>query len=311
MNKKITVHIPATSANLGPGFDVLGIAVHLYNDVILSADSKALSASRQMSHLSVEIEGEGESTLPRNPSNLVVRAAYKVFERTHRWPTELSVKLVNRIPLSRGLGSSSAAALGGICAANALIGSPLKDEELLEMAVAMEGHPDNVVPAMVGGFCISVFVDHRVQYLKFPVPPGLRAVVCSPDKPLDTQEARRVLPSRIPYSAAVFTSSRVAFLIGAMLQKRFDCLGFAMDDVLHQPVRAKLIPGLNEAIREARKAGAFGAALSGAGSSVIAFSKPGQAASRVGHAMQTAFQHHGISSRFRDLDLENRGVRIS
>jgi len=311
MNKKVTVHVPATSANLGPGFDVLGVALHLYNDVILSADPKGFSPSRHTPQLFVEVEGEGTGTLPRNHSNLVVRAAFKVFERTHQWPKELYVKLVNRIPLSRGLGSSSAAALGGICAANALIGRPLKDEELLEMAVAMEGHPDNVVPSMVGGFCISVFVNHRVQYLKFSVPPGLRAVVCSPDKPLETQEARRVLPSRIPFSAAVFTSSRVAFLIGAILQKRYDWLSFAMDDVLHQPARAKLIPGLNEAIREARNAGAFGAALSGAGTSIIAFCKPGQTAAHVGHAMQKAFQHHGIASRFRDLDLENKGIRIS
>ena len=311
MNKKVTVHVPATSANLGPGFDVLGVALHLYNDVILSVDSIELSSVRHTPQLFVEIEGEGAGALPCDDSNLVVRAACKVFERAHKWPKELRVKLVNRIPLSRGLGSSSAAALGGVCAANGLIGHPLKDEELLEIAVAMEGHPDNVVPAMVGGFCISVFVDHRVQYLKFPVPSDLRAVVCSPEKPLETQEARRVLPSRIPFSAAVFTSSRVAFLIGAILQKRYDWLGFAMDDVLHQPVRAKLIPGLSEAIREARKAGAFGAALSGAGTSVIAFCKPGQTAAQVGHAMMKAFQHHGVASRFRDLDLENKGVRVS
>jgi homoserine kinase len=311
MNKKITVHVPATSANLGPGFDVLGIALHLYNDVIFSADPKAFSSSRRTQAFSVEIEGEGTATLPRNSSNLVVRAACKVFERAHKWPKELHVRMVNRIPLSRGLGSSSAATLGGICAANALLGGPLKDHDLLEMAVAMEGHPDNVVPSMVGGFCISGIVGHRVQYLKFSVPSGLKAVVCSPARPLETQEARRILPSRIPYSAAVFTSSRVAFLIGAMLQKRYDWLDFAMDDVLHQPARAKLIPGLNEAIREAKKSGAFGAALSGAGTSVIAFIKPGPTAARVGQAMQKAFQHRGLPSHFRELDLENKGVRIS
>jgi homoserine kinase len=311
MNKKVIVHVPATSANLGPGFDVLGIALHLYNDVIFSADPKAFSSSRHTPALMIEIEGEGTATLPRNSANLVVRAAFKVFEYARKWPKELHVKLINRIPLSRGLGSSSAATLGGMCAANALLGRPLKDHDVLEMAVAMEGHPDNVVPSMVGGFCISGIVDHRVQYLIFPVPSGLRAVVCSPDKPLETQEARRILPSRIPYSAAVFTSSRVAFLIGAMLQKRYDWLGFAMEDVLHQPARARLIPGLNEAIRDAKKAGAFGAALSGAGTSVLAFTKPGLTAARVGQAMQKAFQHHGLLSHFRDLELINKGVQIS
>jgi len=141
MNKKVTVHIPATSANLGPGFDVLGVALHLYNEVSLSADPQGLSHSYRAPQLAVDIEGEGTAVLPRNHTNLVVRAAYKVFEKARRWPKELHAKLVNRIPLSRGLGSSSAAALGGICAANALVGKPLSDETLLEMAVAMEGTP--------------------------------------------------------------------------------------------------------------------------------------------------------------------------
>ena len=311
MNKKVTVHIPATSANLGPGFDVLGMALHLYNDVSLSADPSAFAHAHQTPHLVVDIEGEGASILPRNHTNLVVRAANKVFEKAKRWPKELHVKLVNRIPLSRGLGSSSAAALGGICGANALLGKPLSDETLLEMAVGMEGHPDNVVPAMMGGFCVSGIINHEVRYLKFAVPSALRAVICSPDRPLETQEARRVLPSRVPFSAAVFTSSRVAFLLGAILQKRYAWLSFAMEDVLHQPARARLVPGLNEAIREAKKAGAYGAALSGAGSSVIALAKPGKIADEIGHSMQKAFAAHHVASRFQVLALENKGLKIS
>jgi homoserine kinase len=309
MNKKVTVHIPATSANLGPGFDVLGLALRLYNDVSLSADPKEFSHSQRTPHVAVNVEGEGTGILPRDASNLVVRAAFKVFERARRWPAELHVRLVNRIPLSRGLGSSSAASLGGICAANALIGKPLKDNDLLEMAVAMEGHPDNVVPAMVGGFCVAGIVDHEVRYLKFDARSNLRAVVCSPDRPLETQEARRVLPSRIPFSAAVFTSSRVAFLMGALLQKRYEMLSFAMEDVLHQPSRARLIPGMNEAIRDAKKAGAYGSALSGAGTSVIALCRPGPKSKDVGRAMQKAFANHHVSSRFQVLDLINKGVK--
>jgi homoserine kinase len=311
MNKKVTVHIPATSANLGPGFDVLGVALRLYNEVSFSADVKSAGPYRQLPLVSVDIEGEGTGLLPRNPSNLVVRAAFKVFEKAKKWPKELHVKLVNRIPLSRGLGSSSAASLGGICAANALIGKPLSEQTLSELAVGMEGHPDNVVPAMMGGFCVSGIIDHQVRYLKFPVPSSLKAVVCSPDKPLATQEARRVLPSRVPFSAAVFTSSRVAFLLGALLQKKYEWLSFAMDDVLHQPVRAHLVTGLNDAIRDAKKAGAYGAALSGAGSSVIAFAKPGPVSKRVGQAMQKAFANHHVPSRSQVLDLENKGVQWS
>jgi len=311
MTKKITVHVPATSANLGPGFDVLGVALHWFNDVSFEMDHLQASAHRPLVSLSVEVEGEGFDSLPRDESNLVAKAAYKIFEKAKRWPKSLWIKLHNRIPLTRGMGSSSAAIIGGMAAANALLGKPIKDEALLELAVAMEGHPDNVVPAFVGGFCVSGVIHGEVRYLKFDVPPALRAVVCSPDQPLATSAARRVLPSRVPLSAAIFTSSRVAFLLGAMLQRRFEWLGFAMEDVLHQPVRAHLIPGMNEAIREARRAGAWGCALSGAGSSIVAFTKPGATAKRVGQAMQKAFTAHRQPSHVLDLSLENKGIRYT
>ncbi len=307
--KKVTVHVPATSANLGPGFDVLGIALHWFNDVSLDAEQVHVAAQRPHIGLSVHIEGEGVDTLPADESNLAVKAAFKIFERAKRWPRTLAVHLHNRIPLSRGMGSSSAAIIGGMCAANAVLGRPIRDEEILDLAVKMEGHPDNIVPAFAGGFCVSGIIHQAVRYLQFPAPPDLRALICSPDRPLATSAARRVLPGRIPFSTAVFTSSRVAFLVGSLVQKRFENLGFAMEDILHQPARAHLIPGLTEVIAEARKAGAYGAALSGAGSSVIAFTKPGPTTRRVGRAMQRAFHDKGVSSRVLDLALENKGVQ--
>lgn len=308
MSKKITVHVPATSANLGPGFDVLGVALKLYNEVTLETENTSWSSVKSPFPLEVYVQGEGANTLSRDGKNLVVRAAMRVFEQARRWPKSLKVNLVNRIPLSRGMGSSAAAVIGGICAANALIGAPLSQEAMLDLANGMEGHPDNIVPAFAGGFCLSGIIAGEVRYLKFQAPQNLRAVVCSPDKPLATKEARRVLPSRIPFSAAVFTSTRVAFLIGALLQKRYDLLGFAMEDVLHQPARARLIPGLQDAIQDARKAGALGAALSGAGSSVIALIS-GSNGKKVGEAMQKAFAFRGIASRWQELTFEGKGVR--
>lgn len=309
MIKRITVHVPATSANLGPGFDVLGVALHHFNDVTFDTKGQGWSSHRGPFPLAIQVEGQGQETLPRNESNLVIRAAMKVFDQAKRWPKSLQARLVNRIPLSRGLGSSAAATLGGLCAANALLGKPLSDPELLDQAVRMEGHPDNVTPALVGGFCVSGVIQNQPRYLKFRAPSGLRAVICSPDRPLPTSQARRVLPSRVPFTAAVFTSSRVAFLIGAILQKRYDLLGFAMEDVLHQPHRARFVPGLPEVIREAKKAGAWGAALSGAGSSVIAFARPGPVSRRVARAMKQAFDAHQLGSRCLELSLDNRGVR--
>lgn len=310
MTKKVVVQVPATSANLGPGFDVLGVALSLYNEVHLETDDASFSSFRQTPVTSITIEGEGAGKLATDGSNLILRMALKVFEKAKRWPKGvLRLKTINRIPLARGMGSSSAAIVGGLCAANALTGGRLPQSVLLEMAVGVEGHPDNVVPALVGGLCVAGVVKEETRYLRFPVPSDLHAVVCSPDRPLETKEARRVLPSRIPFSAAVFTSSRVAFLLGALQQKRYDWLSFAMDDVLHQPARARLIPGLRDAISEAKKAGAYGAALSGAGSSVLAFVKPGPLAKKVGLAMQRAFAARHIASVIHDLTLDNKGVR--
>jgi homoserine kinase len=308
--KKVRVQIPATSANLGPGFDVIGVALKLYNEVSVEADPKGWSSHRQTPSIAMDIRGLGANDLPRDPSNLVVRAMLRVCDKVHRWPRLLRMQLVNRIPLSRGLGSSAAATVGGIVAANALLGKPLKEAELLNLATAMEGHPDNVTPALVGGFCISGLVNHEVRHLKFAVPSDLRAVVCSPSRSLATSEARRVLPSRIPFSAAVFTSARVAFLVGALVQRKYEWLSYAMEDILHQPARAALIPGLADVIRAAVGAGAWGSALSGAGSSVIALSKP-SVAKAVGRAMEKAFADEGLNSHAQVLMLENSGVKIS
>ncbi len=310
MSKKVIVQVPATSANLGPGFDVLGLGLALYNEVHLETDDTNFSTFRQTPATTITIEGEGAGQLPTSSSNLILRMVLKVFEKAKRWPKgAVRLKTVNRIPLARGMGSSSASIVGGLCAANALTGGRLPLSVLLEMAVNVEGHPDNVVPAFVGGLCVAGVVKGETRYLRFPAPPNLNAVVCSPDKPLETRDARRVLPSRIPFSAAVFTSSRVAFLLGALQQKRYDWLDFAMDDVLHQPARAHLIHGLKDAISEAKKAGAYGAALSGAGSSVIAFVKPGPLGKKVGLAMQKAFAAKNVTSQFQELTLDNKGVR--
>jgi homoserine kinase len=307
--KRVHVRVPATSANLGPGFDVLGVALPVYNEVEMEINGGGWTSTRQSISVSVDIEGEGFDALPRDESNLIVRTAFRLFETVRKWPGTLKIKTTNRIPLARGLGSSSAATLGALCAANRLCGNPLSSDALLKMATGIEGHPDNVVPAMLGGFCISGMFDEEIRYMKFPAPTGLRAVVCIPQKPVSTKDARRVLPSRVPLSAAVFTSSHIAFMLGALWQRKYSWLNFAMDDVLHQPARASLIPGLKDVIEEAKKAGAYGSALSGAGSSVIAFAQPGRVARHVGQSMQKRFAARGVASRWIDVRLENKGVR--
>lgn len=307
--KRVFVRVPATSANLGPGFDTLGVALGLYNDIRMQA-SGPWSRRRAKLALEVVVTGEGAETLPRDARNLVIKSAFRVFANARRWPRTLQVSLYNRIPLSRGLGSSAAAVAGGLSAANALVGSPLSSQALLNLAAGMEGHPDNVAPALFGGFCVSAMTHGGVQFLRWPMPSGLTAVVCSPETMLKTRKARDVLPARVPFSAAVHTSSRVAMLMGAILQRRWDLLALAMDDVLHQPARAKLVPGLAGVIAAAHSAGAYGAALSGAGSSVIALCPP-RSAARVGRAMNAVFVRRGVDCRVRELPFDNKGVRIS
>jgi homoserine kinase len=310
--KRVHVKVPATSANLGPGFDVLGVALPLYNDITMEINGGGWTTARRQVDISIDIEGEGFDVLPRDESNLLAKTAFEVFETARKWPGTLKIKAINRIPLARGLGSSAATILGAICAANKLCGSPLTDQQVLNMAAAREGHADNVVPAMVGGFCISMVLNQETHYVKFPAASSLQAVVCIPQKSLSTKEARRVLPSRVPLSAAVFTSSHVAFLLGALWKRNYPWLSFAMDDVLHQPARAALLPGLRDVIADAKKAGAYayGAALSGAGSSVIAFVKR-SVAKNVGDMMQKRFASRGVASRWLALPLENKGIRYS
>jgi homoserine kinase len=173
----------------------------------------------------------------------------------------------------------------------------------------MEGHPDNVVPALVGGFCVSGLFEQGPRFWKVPVPSGLKAVICVPERPLATEEARRILPAEVSIKDAVFTASRTAFVIGALLQKRYDWLLEAMEDRLHQPYRARLIPGLLDAITAAKKAGAYGAALSGAGTCVIALIPSNAAAAKVGKALQAAFHRAETASEWLELNFENRGVR--
>jgi homoserine kinase len=306
--KTIAVLVPASSANLGPGFDILGVALSLYNEVRFSGDAWSTSPTKD---LCLEIQGAGVIDLASDATNLVIQAAYAVFRKAKRWPKHLDAQLINRIPLSRGLGSSSAAIVGGLVAANHLLGNTFSYDVLLEMAVAMEGHPDNVTPALLGGFCVSGMFEGKPRHWIIPAATNLKAVVAVPELPLPTKAARAVLPKQVSMKDAVFTASRVAFLLGALVQKRYDGLGSSMEDVLHQPYRKRLIPGLMEVIAAARKAGAYGAALSGAGSCVIAFTPAGAVQKRVGLAMQAAFRKHGVTSQALHLNLENKGVRVS
>ena len=298
MALRVTVSVPATTANLGPGFDCLGLALNLCNRITFSDAAIGLN---------VESIGEGAKALPRDGNNLVLRAARSVFDEVGRRPAGLSVMLENRIPVGSGLGSSAAAVVGGMLAANAILGRPLSREELLELAVDMEGHPDNVTPALYGGLTISLATESGLIVERVPLA-DLEAVVVLPDHSLSTLAARNALPRQVPLTDAVFNLGRVGVLVRALESGDYERLGVAMDDRLHQPYRLPLIPGIEDAFKAGRDAGAAAVVLSGAGPSAIAFAPGGH--DRIAAAMTDAFTSQGVGCRSWILSARSSGSSV-
>lgn len=303
---KVKVSVPATSANLGPGFDSLGLALQIYNELTLSI----AAGSRP----EVKISGEGAALLPRDGSHLSLRAADALFEAAGLAPPIWNLIQHNRIPLASGLGSSAAAIVGGLHAANLFLPEPFNRERLLELAVELEGHPDNVAPALLGGLVICCRDRGRWRTLRALPAPGLSLLLALPDLTFSTIGARQVLPERVLRSDAVFNLGRTAALTAALLAGTEEPLGWATEDRLHQPYRLPLIPGAEAALAAARRAGAGGAAISGAGPSIIVFwFRRGTSDSRaknIAAALQGAFSGAGISCRIVSTIIDNEGVTL-
>lgn len=257
--RAVHVRVPATSANLGPGFDCLGMALDLWNTVTLERGRDG-----------VTITGEGADRIRRDQGNLVLRAVGAVFRRLGQDQPPLAFACHNVIPMSRGLGSSSAAIVGGLVAGNALCGGPLTQQDLLKLATELEGHPDNVTPALLGGCQIAVQEGGKVVASRVPLPPGLSAVLFVPTMPMPTAKARAVLEPNVAREDAVYNIGRAALLVNALATGRLDALDVATRDRLHQPQRERIFPQMRLLFRAARQAGALGVFLSGAGSTILA-----------------------------------------
>ncbi len=298
--KIIHVRVPATTANLGPGFDALGLALDLWNEAkFLQTDDRKII---------ITIAGEGKETLPTDERNAILSAALQLYALVGKTPDGLTIHCLNRIPPLSGMGSSSAAMLTGLLGANALLGEPFSRQEILTMATQNEGHPDNVVPAMLGGLVASVIADGQIVTRKLLVSP-MAITVVMPDFYFPTQTARELLPEYILRQDAIFNLSRVVLVIKALESGDLTLLGKVMDDALHQPYRLPLIPGAQEAIKAAKGAGARAVALSGAGPSLIAFSgQPAEAG--IGAAMQQAFEQAGVRARVFPLNISQSGASV-
>lgn len=289
---RVTVEVPATSANLGAGFDTLGLALDLTNSIRLEA------APHPGVH--VTVEGFGADTLPRGNENLVAQVVHRFYtEAGMPRPAGLHIHQVNRIPLFGGLGSSATAIVGGLLAASAFSGAKWGVDAILNLASKIEGHPDNVAPALLGGLVTSILTPSgAVKAVSVPVNEAWRvaAVLVIPPVEVNTRAARAALPDQVSLADAVHNLGRAALFVAAVAAGRTELLGEAMQDKLHQQRRAQFIPGLVEALTAAEKAGALGACLSGSGPTVLALVEPHRAEA-VSDAMLGAFDAVGVGAQ--------------
>jgi homoserine kinase len=295
--RTLRVSVPATAANLGAGFDVLGLALDLHNEFsLIPADS-----------LHIAISGYGES-LPADETSLFYRSLAHLCALAGKPVPPLHISMDLRVPPGKGLGSSATAVVGGLVAANALLDGPFGVDVLLREAVDLEQgqHADNVASALLGGLVVNDTSGAEVVSVQVPFPEELKAVVLTPDFPMDTVSGRALMPSHYPRADVIFSTGRVALFLAALNLRRYDLLASAMQDRLHQPYRAQIFPGMADLIWAAIEAGAHGACLSGGGSSILALAT--ERLEEIGEALVRAAGEHGIEGDVRILEIDRVGA---
>lgn len=256
----IEIRVPATSANIGPGFDCLGIALNLYNRYFIEEIKEGLI-----------IEGCDKEFA--NENNLIYTSMKKCFRKVGYNYKGIKIKIEHDIPVSRGLGSSAACILGGIIGANEIAGRVLSKDEILQLATEIEGHPDNVAPALFGGMMVSLLEDNRVYHSRIEIAKGLKFLALIPDFKLSTEESRAILPKKIPYKDGVFNVGRVSLMISTLINGQFDLIKIACKDSLHQKYRGSLIEDYDMIMKYCESLDSFGVFLSGAGPTIMVILK--------------------------------------
>lgn len=300
---KVTVSVPATTANLGVGFDCLGAALTLANEfqfAVVNSDTK----------LKITVLGKEAYKVGTGENNLIYRSLLQLYQRIGKTPPNLEITIKLGVPLSRGLGSSATAIIGGLLGANNLAGNPLSQSEIIVMAIAIEGHPDNVVPALLGNCLLSVEDAGKWQICPIPWHQDVIPVVAIPNFELSTREARSVLPNEYSRSDAIFNISRMGLLLKALETNNGEWLKTALSDRLHQPYRQKLITGYQQIQQAAIDAGAYGMVISGAGPTLLALTNPDRVDSVVKSMAQT-WSSIGINATVRSLTIDTVGAKVT
>ena len=299
----IRVKSPATTANLGPGFDCLGMAVDIWNYLEVE-----WSVNNQLQETSIEVYGEGSDELETDTTNLVYQSIKFLFGEAGQKLPPVRVRCENNIPLSRGLGSSAAAISSGLVAANFMVGNLFESNELLEMAATIEGHPDNVAAAILGNLQLVIVEDQQLYTVSISPPEDLQLVIFVPDVRISTDDARRVLPSAVTISDAVYNASRVGLLVAGMLTGHTEYFHHSVQDKLHQPYRELLFPAMKVIFKAAEDAGALGVFLSGSGSTIMALTKGREMT--VAYEMGEAARQTGVVGELRITKPASEGTLV-
>ncbi|MEB3312418.1 MAG: homoserine kinase [Snowella sp.] len=300
----ITVAVPATTANLGPGFDCLGAALSLYNHFTFT-----IQPDLEADFL-ITVTGAERDRVSRDDSNLLYQSFLKFYQHLGQTPPKTQMEIQLGVPLARGLGSSATAIIGGLVGANALAGQPLSVQELLDIAISIEGHPDNVAPALLGHCQLSVNDGEKWLVTPLVWHSDLVPVVAIPDFELSTEMARSVLPKDYARADAIFNVAHIALLVKAIAEGRGDWLRVAMEDKIHQPYRQSLIRGYEAVKTAAIQAGAYNLVISGAGPTLLAIAHPDQVAEVI-KAIQTTWQQEGVNAEVSALQIDTQGAKIT
>ena len=308
---KISVKTPATIANLGPGFDSFGLALPLYN--VVSVEETVLPGSG----IEINVINEKNNTetnlanIPTDKNNIVYKAIELLYNFMGQNPNELKITVKTQIPISRGLGSSASVIVGGLIAANKLLGNPADEKVLMSIATEIEGHPDNITPAFIGGMTMASWEeDGSVVYRKLPWNDEWKLMVCVPDYELNTEISRSVIPKEVPLKDAVFNLKRSAMLVTALYNKDEELLRLALKDKLHQPYREKIVPGLKDITNNLKHVNSvIGTVLSGAGPSILIIYN-GIGANEIKEIVTNSWNYFNVKTSFLNLPIEKEGAVI-
>lgn len=298
----VCVIVPATTANLGPGFDCIGAALTLYNEFKFTRQEL-----EQNQRLLLEVTGTEAARVTTDESNLVYQAFIKFYQHINQTPPPVKIEIQLGVPLARGLGSSATAIVGGLIGANLLAGEILTQQQVMELAIAMEGHPDNVVPAFLGGCRLTATRDTGWEICDIPWCKDIVPVVAIPDFELSTSVARQVLPTQVSRGDAIFNVAHLGLLLRGLETGNKNWLLAALHDKLHQPYRKSLIQGYDDIHAAALSAGAYGMVISGAGPTLLALSDTSNSPD-VAAVMASEWHNQGIKAQVQALQIAQKGA---